>query len=67
MDDILLKSLLVLESFFSFFSSRLSSTLSKLCVEWLRGGPAGALDSLSLLPKDLQLLSEEDRGRAEEL
>ena len=67
MVDILLKSLLVLESFFSFFSSRLSSTLSRLCAEWLRGGAVEVLDSLSLLPNDLQLLSEDERGKAEEL
>lgn len=61
MVDILLNSLLVLESFFSFFSSFFSSGISKLCEDWLRGGPP-AFDSLIRRPNDLQLLSEDDRG-----
>lgn len=62
-EDIRLKSLLALESFFSFFvgfSSLLE--MSKLCTEVLRGGPP-FLDSLIRRPKDRQLLSDDDRGR----
>lgn len=65
MEDIRLKSLLVLESFFSFFTG-FSSPLetSKLWVDILRGGPP-FFDSLSRRPKDRQLLSDDDLGRLE--
>lgn len=66
MVDILLKSLLVLESFFSFFSSRFSSVISRLWVEMLRGNPPLDLDSLIRRPNDLQLLSDDDRGWLDE-
>jgi hypothetical protein len=64
MEDIRLESLLVHESFFSFFAG-FSSLLdtSKLFVDMLRGG-APFLDSLCRRPKDRQLLSDDDRGRA---
>ena len=62
-EDIRLNSLLVRESFFSFLPSRLSSSLSKLCIDWLRVVEL-LFDSLNRRPKDLQLLSDEDRGPA---